>query len=157
MRLHNWLYDSVKTACLRKIWRTSYRSNCSPPIRLQDYLSFNISKTIYGIVWPPLFFSPGEWGLNPYPIFKRGLNRISIFRGDMLAKRGVTFFRGGCSFHIKNKLKSEIFHKKIYFLFGYGLACPKFSEITNRQYLWKGLSDFINFLHVIIYILCDVH
>ena len=105
----------------------------------------------------PPFFSAGEWGLNPYPIFKRGLDRISIFRGGMLAKRGVTFFRGGCSFHIKNTLKSEIFHKKIYFLFGYGLACPKFSEITNRQYLWKGLSDFINFLHVIICILCDVH
>ena len=36
-------------------------------------------------------------------------------------------------------------------LVGYGLACPKFSEITNCQYLWKGLSDFIDFLHVVIY------
>ena len=23
------------------------------------------------------------------------------------------------------------------------LACPKFSETTNHQYLWKRLSDFV--------------
>ena len=27
-------------------------------------------------------------------------------------KEGVTFFRGGCSFYIENKLKSEIFDDK---------------------------------------------
>ena len=42
-------------------------------------------------------------------------------------------------------------------LVGYGLACPKFSEIKNRQYLWKGLSDFADFLHVVICILLDIH
>ena len=43
-----------------------------------------------------------------------GLDRISIFRGGSLGKRGVTFFRGvDCSFYIKkNKLKSEIFNDK---------------------------------------------
>ena len=42
-----------------------------------------------------------------YQIFKKvGLNRISIFRGELLEKRG------GCSFYIKNKLKSEIFDDK---------------------------------------------
>ena len=30
-------------------------------------------------------------------------------------------------------------------LFGYGLPCPKFSETTNCQYLWKCLSDFVGF------------
>ena len=30
-------------------------------------------------------------------------------------------------------------------LVGYYLACPKFFEVTNHQYLWKGLSDFVDF------------
>ena len=42
-------------------------------------------------------------------------------------------------------------------LVGYCTACPNFSEITNRQYLWKGLSDFVDFLHLVICILLDVH
>ena len=42
-------------------------------------------------------------------------------------------------------------------LCGYGPACPKFSEITNCQYLWKGFSDFVDFLHVVICILLDIH
>ena len=29
-------------------------------------------------------------------------------------------------------------------LVGYGPACPKLSEITNHQYLWKGLSEKLN-------------
>ena len=24
-------------------------------------------------------------------------------------------------------------------------SCPKFFEVTNHQYLWKGLSDFVDF------------
>ena len=35
--------------------------------------------------------------------------------------------------------------------------CPKFSETTNHQYLWKGFSDFVDFLHVVICILLDIH
>ena len=32
-----------------------------------------------------------------------------------------------------------------------GAACTKFCEITNRQYLWKGLSDFVDcsYLHLV--------
>ena len=42
----------------------------------------------------------------PYQIFrKRGLDRTSVFRGGGL-------FQRGCSFYIKNKLKSEIFNDK---------------------------------------------
>ena len=42
-------------------------------------------------------------------------------------------------------------------LFEYGSACPKFSKITNSLYLWKALSDFVDFLHVVICILSDIH
>ena len=42
-------------------------------------------------------------------------------------------------------------------LVGYVPACLKFSEITNHQYLWRGLSDFDDFLHVVICILLDIH
>ena len=41
-----------------------------------------------------------------------GLDRISIFRGELLGKRGLIFFRKGCSFYLKNKLESEIFNDK---------------------------------------------
>ena len=30
-------------------------------------------------------------------------------------------------------------------LFGYGRACPKFSDITNCQYPWKGLVILLAF------------
>ena len=42
-------------------------------------------------------------------------------------------------------------------LIGYGLACPTFSETTDQQYLWIGLSDFVGFLQVVIWILLDIH
>ena len=42
-------------------------------------------------------------------------------------------------------------------LFWYGPACPKFSEITNHPYLWKGFSDFAEFIHVVTCILLDSH
>ena len=56
-----------------------------------------------------------NWG--SYQIFKKEgrLGRISVFRGSLLGKKGMTFFGGkggGCSFYIKNKIKSEIFNDK---------------------------------------------
>ena len=42
-------------------------------------------------------------------------------------------------------------------LVGYGPVYLKFSEITNGQYLWKELSDFADFLDVVICILLDIH
>ena len=41
-----------------------------------------------------------------------GLDRISIFGEGLRGKRKMTFFRGACSFYIKNRLKSEIFNDK---------------------------------------------
>ena len=50
---------------------------------------------------------------DSYQIFKKGgLDRTSTLRRGLLKKRGVTFFRGGCNFYKKNKLKSEIFNDK---------------------------------------------
>ena len=40
---------------------------------------------------------------------------------------------------------------------GYGPACPKFSEVTNCQYRWIGLSDFVDFLLVVVCILLDIY
>ena len=39
-----------------------------------------------------------------------GLDRTSTFSRGFLGKRGWLFSRGGCNFHIKNRLKSEIFN-----------------------------------------------
>ena len=41
-------------------------------------------------------------------------------------------------------------------LFGYCPTYPKFCEITYCQYLWKAFSDFVDFLHVVIWILLDI-
>ena len=58
---------------------------------------------------PPL--SAGEGGFSLYQIFKkRGLDRTSSFR--VAGKERVTFFKGGCNFSTKNKLKSGIFNDK---------------------------------------------
>ena len=58
-----------------------------------------------------------EWeGLNLLPNFQRGgeLYRTQIFRGALMGMR-VIFFREGCKFPIKNKLKSKVFtDKKVY-------------------------------------------
>ena len=62
----------------------------------------------------PLAFLQG--GVDPPTNFsKRGvLTRPQLLKG-VAGKEGVTFFRVGCNFHIKNKLKSEIFNgKKVY-------------------------------------------
>ena len=60
-------------------------------------------------------FQP-NFSLTLQPNFQKGgLDGTSTFRGGLLGKRGVTFFRGrGCNFHKKKKkkLKSEIFNKK---------------------------------------------
>ena len=46
---HICFYDSAKTACFEKISFSSYIRKFSWPIRLQDFLNFNITKTIWGI------------------------------------------------------------------------------------------------------------
>ena len=54
-----------------------------------------------------------EGGIEPQTKFsKGGLDRISIFRVWVAGKEEVDLLQGGCSFYIKNKLKSEIFNEK---------------------------------------------
>ena len=70
-------------------------------------------------VHPHFCFGGGGWGgrWTFNQIFKKGgLDKTSTFRGGLLGKRVVVFFRGGCNFYIKNKLKSEIFNDKKKFI-----------------------------------------
>ena len=64
------------------------------------------------IVPPPhLYAGGGGGGIEPLAKFflKSGrLDKISIFRGGLLRKKGWLFFREVCSFYIENKLKFEI-------------------------------------------------
>ena len=58
-------------------------------------------------------------GLNLLPTFQKGGGVLtgSQFLQMGLRKEGGTLFGGGgCSFYIKNKLKSEIFNDKIGFI-----------------------------------------
>ena len=51
MMHHSYLYDSAETTCFGKTSFLSYIRKCSQPIRLPDFLSFNITKTIWGIIF----------------------------------------------------------------------------------------------------------
>ena len=43
-----------------------------------------------------------------------GLTGPQLLEG-VVGKEGVTFFRGGCNFYVKDKLKSDIFNnRKVY-------------------------------------------
>ena len=59
----------------------------------------------------------GGWEAEPPTKFSKiggvgGLDNTSTFRGGFWGKRGMTFFREGYNFYIKNKLKYEIFNDK---------------------------------------------
>ena len=65
---------------------------------------------------PP--FCWGGWTLNQ--IFEKaggvgGLTKPQLLEG-VAGKEGVTFFRGGCNFYIKNKVKSEMFNDRKKFM-----------------------------------------
>ena len=45
------------------------------------------------------------------------------------------FFQGGCNFHIKNKLKSEIFNDK------QGLQAKIFSSVITKNSNWEILPE----------------
>ena len=88
---------------------------------------------------PPLPFC---WGVNLVPksyqnCKKERLHRSSIFRRGLLVKKELTFFKGGCSFYIENKLKSEIFNNKKSLL-----TKMFFSAFLNCDILTKNLVTF---------------
>ena len=98
-------------------------------------------ETINLVCTPPPhpFLLWREGGEPPTEFTKSGvLHRISIFRGGLLGKKGVTFFRGGVwgySFYIKNKLKSEIFNDKK------SLYTKMFFSIITKNFNWEILTN----------------
>ena len=92
---------------------------------------------------PPLSADEGGGKLSLQPNFQKGdgLSRTLTFKRACWEREGVTFFRGrGSNFHIKDKLKSEIFNgkKNLY-------AKIFFSVITknsNWEILPKNLVTF---------------
>ena len=87
---------------------------------------------------PPLPFSAVGSGLNLQPNFqKEGLDRTWTFREGLLGKTGDIFQGGGgggCNFHIKNKLKSEIFNYKK------SLQATIFFSVMTKNSNWDILS-----------------
>ena len=94
-----------REGCMRKVIKVGF--NFSSAKRLGQL----------NIVCTPPSLSAGEVA-PPTQFSKRGegIDRISVFRGWLLGKRGGgDFFQGGCNFYIKNKLTSEMFDdKKVY-------------------------------------------
>ena len=62
---------------------------------------------------PPFLQGRGGGRLSLQLNFQKGggLTRPQLLEGGS-GKKGGDFFQGGCNFHIKNKLKSEIFNDK---------------------------------------------
>ena len=100
-------------------------------------LMVHLSGQSFGI--PRFLLGVGGLCLQPHFQNREGLDRISIFRGGLLEKRGVTFFKG-CSFFIEIKLKSEIFNNKNNLLTK--MFCSMCSIIT------KNLINFKRWLHI---------
>ena len=65
----------------------------------------------------PLFLLEGGGLWASEQIFEKGdLTTGSQFLDGVTGKEGDDFFQWGCSFYIKNELKSEIFNNKNFFL-----------------------------------------
>ena len=73
----------------------------------QIFSKLLILATVQSIVGTPPFSAEG---VEPPSEFSKraGLDKTSTFR-EVAWKEGGDFFQGGYNFHIKNKLKSEIF------------------------------------------------
>ena len=70
----------------------------------------NLPNVVLIVCTPP--FLQGGGGKPPTKFSKRGgLTGPTLLEGGCW-ERGGDFFQGGCNFHIKNKLKSEIFNDK---------------------------------------------
>ena len=91
--------------------------NLSTKKEVFSYFHFFVGvDMIHSIHLPPFCFGEGGRRWAPYQISKRGreLDRISILRGRLVEKRRRPFSwrGGGCSFVIKNKVKSERINDK---------------------------------------------
>ena len=103
-------YVSIKNDFTLKNW-------LSNDIISAVYIIQYFWKTVDHVFRPIQALMPFRWGEGrvepPTNLFSKreGLDRISIFP-VVTGKKEETFLRGGCSFYIKNKLKSEIFNDK---------------------------------------------
>ena len=89
-----------------KKWKNETRK------KLKNLLGINFVKYSYKFL-EHIKKHLGGWASNQ--IFKKGgIDRTSTFRGGCWESGGWLFSggKGGCNFHIKNKLKSEIFNGK---------------------------------------------
>ena len=86
---------------------------CIEKFSFFSYFFIFFISVLYIVCTPPDLRGGGGW-LSLQPNFQKGggLDRTFTFRRGLLGKRGVTFFRGDCNCHIKNKLKSEISNDK---------------------------------------------
>ena len=77
----------------------------------------------------------GRLSLQPnFRIGGDGLHGTSAFRGGLLRKRGINFFKRGCNLYIKNKLKSEMFNDKK------SLKPKIFFSVIIKNSKWEILS-----------------
>ena len=60
----------------------------------------------------------------PTKLSKRGALTRPEFLEGLAGKEARDFFQGGCSFYVKNKLKSEIFNYKKKFINENIFLCP---------------------------------
>ena len=110
---------------------------------LLDYsiLLLAVSPELYGIIivcTPPFLLGVVLRLLLNFQ--KGGLDRISVFRGGIYCWT----FREGCSFYIKNKLKSDTFNdKKVHKQKSFSVTNKNLNwEITIREIITKNLVTF---------------
>ena len=89
---------------------------------------------------PPFLLESGVGRLNQ--IFKkRGLERISIYRGELLGKREVSFFTLGCKYLQIKKFNTVRIHWKIwffiyFFFWGGGWGVHEKTDLTLFRMDW---------------------
>ena len=67
-----------------------------------------------------------------------GVGKEPNLEREVAVKEGVIFFQGGCSFFIKNKLKSEIFNdKKFYKYFSVIIKNLNWEILTKNSVAFK--------------------
>ena len=79
-----------------------------------EHLAHHQNVASLSIVCTPPFLR-GRLSLQPN--FQKGVSLIGpLLLEGVVGKEGHDFFQGGCNFHIKNKLKSEIINDKKKFI-----------------------------------------
>ena len=91
-------YDLTNDSRLRILGNQEISRNCLNFISLVPSLLSKMKVLLIHSGHPPHFLQ-GEGVEPPTKFSKKGrLDRTSAFKGGLLGKRGMTFFRGGCNF-----------------------------------------------------------